>query len=32
MERITDIRDGGVIGLDKEDMLKANEIWRKYEG
>ena len=20
------------VGLDKEDMLKANEIWRKYEG
>ena len=31
MERITELRNG-VISLDKEDMITANEMWRKYEG
>ena len=32
MTLISDVRENDWAKLSKEDMLKCNEIWRKYEG
>ena len=32
LNRIKDVRKNNLTKLCKEDMLKCNEIWRKYEG
>ena len=32
MTLINDVRKNNLTKLCKEDMLKCNEIWRKYEG
>ena len=32
MNLISDVRDNNLTNLCKEDMLKCNEIWRRYAG
>ena len=32
MSLISDVRDNNLTKLSKEDMLKCNGLWRKYEG
>ena len=32
MNLISDVRDNNLTKLCKEDMLKCNGLWRKYEG